>query len=61
MENFFNGVRDGTGKEYYSNGKLYFDGKYSKGNKWEGAVYNKNGIMECRVKNGVRVIKNPKK
>ena len=31
-----------TGKEYYYNGKLYFEGEYLNGKRWNGIVYNNN-------------------
>ena len=33
---YLNGERNGKGKEYYSNGKLEFEGDYLNGKKWNG-------------------------
>ena len=41
---YLNGERNGKGKEYYFNGKLRFEGEYSKGEKWD---YSKvDGYLE---------------
>jgi len=43
---------NGIGKEYYENGKLMFEGEYLNGKKWNGKGYNKDGIIEFKLKYG---------
>ena len=50
---YLNGRRNGKGKEYYTNGKLKFEGKYINGKKWDGKGYNLNGNMEFIIKDGI--------
>ena len=42
----------GEGKEYFNNGKLYFEGEYLKGNKWNGKIYNLEDNKISEIKNG---------
>ena len=49
---YINGKKKGKGKEYYLNGKILFEGEYSKGLKWTGNIYNPNGSLEFKIKNG---------
>ena len=43
--------KKGEGKEYYSNGKLYFEGEYLYDKRWNGKGYDING-EEVKMKNG---------
>ena len=43
---------NGKGKEYYNNGKLIFDGKYSYGRKWTGNMYDPFGNFIYKINNG---------
>ena len=49
---YLNGKKNGKGKEFYDNGKLKFKGEYINGKRWNGNVYNNNGIIEFKTKNG---------
>ena len=49
---YLNRERNGKGKEYYYNGKLLFEGEYLNGKRWNGKVYNKDGIIDFEIKNG---------
>ena len=42
----------GEGKEYFNNGKLYFEGEYLKGNKWNGKIYSLENNKISEIKNG---------
>ena len=42
---YINGKRNGHGKEYYLNGKTKFEGQYLNSKRWNGNVYDKNGII----------------
>ena len=33
---YFNGKKNGKGKEYYKNGKVEFEGEFLNGKKWKG-------------------------
>ena len=51
---YLNGKKwNGKGKEYYYDGKLIFEGEYLNGERWNGTGYNKNGIIEFEIKNGI--------
>jgi len=50
---YSNGKRNGGGKEYYYNSKLKFEGEYSNDKKWNGKGYNKNGISDFQIKDGI--------
>ena len=47
-----NGLRNGNGKEYNSEGKLEFEGDYLNGQRWNGKGYNKNDIMNFQIVDG---------
>ena len=47
----------GTGKEYYFNGEIKFEGEYKNGKRWNGKGYNKKGELEFELKNGNGIIK----
>ena len=49
---FLNLKKNGKGKEYYSNGKIKFDGIFKGDKKWEGKGYNINGHLEYELKDG---------
>ena len=53
-----NGERNGKGKEYYLNGELRFEGEYLNGKRWNGKGYNKQGIIEFEIKEGIGKEKN---
>ena len=38
--------------EYYSNGKLYFEGEYLYDKRWNGKGYDLNDKVEFEIKNG---------
>ena len=42
---YLNGKKNGKGKEYFSDGKIKFEGEYSKGIKIFGKIYNYDGNM----------------
>ena len=54
---YLNDKRNGKGKEYYNNDKIYYEGFYLKRKKWDGKIYNYNGIEEFEIKNGKGKIK----
>ena len=37
---YLNDKRNGKGKEFYSNGKLKFEGEFKSGKKWSGIGYD---------------------
>ena len=43
--NYLNGKKNGKGKEYFLDGKIKFEGEYSKGIKIFGKIYNYDGNM----------------
>ena len=45
---YMNGLKNGNGKEYNTNGNIIFEGKYLNGKKWTGKGYdiNNNIIYE---------------
>ena len=45
-------IENGIPKEYFDNGKLQFIGQYSNGKRWNGKIYNKDGIEKSEIKNG---------
>ena len=49
---YLNGKRNGKGKEFYKDGRLIFEGEYLKGKRWNGKGYNKNGIIDFKIKEG---------
>ena len=49
---FLNGKRNGKGKEYYFNKKLFFEGEYSNDKKWNGKGYDENGNIIYELING---------
>ena len=49
---YLNGEINGTGKEYYKDGTLKFEGQYLNGKKWNGKGYNKDGKLEFELING---------
>ena len=53
---YFNGERNGKGKEYYSDGKLRFEGEYLNGKIWNGKGYC-NGNIVYEIKDGKGHIK----
>ena len=55
---YFNGKRNGKGKEYNEKGELMFEGEYLNGKKWKGTekIYDKdtgNFIFQCEYLNGI--------
>ena len=40
------------GKEYYNNGILKFEWEYNFNKVWNGKFYNKDGIMNFKIKDG---------
>ena len=44
--------KNGKGIEYYKNGKIKFDGEYILDNRWNGIMYDYNGNMIFKMKNG---------
>ena len=54
---YFNGDRNGKGKEYYNKNKLKFEGEYLNGKIWNGKGYNFEGNEEFEIKNGKGYIK----
>ena len=54
---YSNGLLNGKGKEYYYNGKLFFEGEYLNGNKWNGKLYNNTNNNFSELKNGEGYIK----
>ena len=53
----FEGEHNGKGKENDDIGKLKFEGEYSKGKKWNGKGYDKNGNIDYEITNGKGNIK----
>ena len=49
---YLNGLRDGKGKEYFSENKIVFEGEYKYGKRWNGKFYNGD-----ELKNGKGYIK----
>ena len=49
--------KDGIGKEYYSDGKIRFEGEFKDGKKWNGIFYNYHGEKEFEIKNGKGEVK----
>ena len=49
---YLNGKRNGEGKLYYSDGKLRYEGKFLNNKIWNGKIYNKDGEIECEIKDG---------
>ena len=50
-----NGLKNGKGKDYYSNGEIEFEGEYLNGKKWNGKQYDKdkkNKIFEIKEGKG---------
>ena len=47
-----NGKKHGKGKYYYEFGKLLFKGEYLNGLKWNGKIYDPNGIITLIFENG---------
>ena len=54
---YYNGERNGFGKEYYHNNQLKFEGEYLNGNIWFGKGYDNRGNKEYEIKNGKGYIK----
>ena len=68
---YLNGKRNGKGKEYFfndldqensnsemqENNILKFEGEYLNGKIWNGKTYDKNGILQCEIKEGKGNIK----
>ena len=48
------------GKEYYRNGKLFFEGEYLFAQKWNGKIYDYNGNVLFELNNGNGIIENEK-
>ena len=48
---FFNGKRNGKGKEYDDNSNLIFEGEYFNGKRWNGIGYDGNNLV-YELKNG---------
>jgi len=48
-----NGKRNGKGEEYYKNRELKFQGEYLNGNRWNGKGFDKEGILNLEIKNGI--------
>ena len=46
------GKRNGKGKEYSFNGKIYFEGEYLNDKKWNGKEYDNNNNLTYELKNG---------
>ena len=53
---YLNGMRNGKGKEYYSNDKLKFEGEYLNDKIWNGKGYDKKGNIKYEFINGIRNI-----
>ena len=49
---YFNGLKDGKGIEYYYHGNIKFEGEYLNGEKWNGEEYDPKGNVEFIIKNG---------
>ena len=47
----------GQGKEYYSNGKLKFEGEYIDNKEWNGIGYDEKGNVEYELKNGYGIMR----
>jgi hypothetical protein len=45
-------IENGNIKEFFDNGQLMFKGKYLNGKKWNGIIYNYNGIEKSKIING---------
>jgi len=45
------------GKEYYKNGKLFFEGEYLFANRWNGKIYDYNGNVQFELNKGNGIIK----
>ena len=52
-----NGKRNGNGKEFYSDGKIKFEGEYFDGKRWKGKGYDPLGNLEYGMKDGLGYIK----
>ena len=50
---FLNGVRNGKGKEYRDNGKIYFEGEYFNGKELNGIRYDNNDNIIYEVNNDI--------
>ena len=49
---YLNNKKNKKGKEYYNFGKLKFEGEYSYGRKWNGNIYDNNGNLSFKIKDG---------
>ena len=49
---YFNGIRNGKGKEYNIFGEIIFKGEYLNGKKWNCKMFNENNELIFELKNG---------
>ena len=49
---FFNGQRNGKGKEHFFHGELIFEGEYLNGRRWNGKGYNGKGDLIYELNDG---------
>ena len=49
---YVNGKLKGKGKEYFDNGQLKFEGEYLNDEKWNGKIFDKNGVFSGEIVNG---------
>ena len=49
---YLNLQKNGKGKEYYKNGKIKFEGEYILDNRWTGNIYDYDGNIIFKMKNG---------
>ena len=54
---YLNGVRHGTGKEYYESGRKKFEGEYLNGKRWNGIGYNTRNNKVFELFNGYGLVK----
>ena len=54
---YSNGERNGKGKEYYTNGKIRFEGEYFNGKKWKGKIFIKYPDKFYILQNGKGYVK----
>jgi len=50
--NYFNGLKNGKGREYYDNSRTQFEGEYLNGERWNGTVYGYDGYKEYEILEG---------